>query len=143
MDRTSPATLVEAMNCDAASSKIWEEFVVAIDVVTEAVNEDEFGHWLAVGLKIYQLGSKIEGIKQQTFQVLVYRDISPIWWVPSTSVGILEVCYLLVRLSKERKERKEQKEDQTKADADGVSCRGALWTAEFPRRDPCFSSSSF
>jgi hypothetical protein len=31
------------------------------------------------------------GLRGRTSQDLVYKDMSPIWWVPSTSFAILKV----------------------------------------------------
>jgi hypothetical protein len=51
VNRPSPASLVEAMNFDAAGSQIWKELVVAITMITKAMDEDYFGYGFTVGLK--------------------------------------------------------------------------------------------
>ena len=50
MHRTSPASLVEAMDFDATGSKGWKEFVISIAVVDEAMDEDELGDRFSVRL---------------------------------------------------------------------------------------------
>jgi hypothetical protein len=37
--------LVEAVDGDGARGQVGEEVVVAVDVIVEAVDEDEFGLW--------------------------------------------------------------------------------------------------
>lgn len=51
MNRPSPASLIEAMNFNPASSEVWKKFVVTIAMVTKAMDEDDFGYRLTVGLK--------------------------------------------------------------------------------------------
>lgn len=47
----TPAPLVKAVCCDAEIGEIWEESVVAIDVIIETMDKDELGLGLAVGLR--------------------------------------------------------------------------------------------
>jgi hypothetical protein len=96
VDRTSPSSLVEAVNFDAPGGKGGEEFVVTVYMVVEAMNEDQFCNWRGIRLR-EGLATEAEDGETQTFQVLVYSDLSPIWCVPSTSVGILGIVVSPVR----------------------------------------------
>jgi hypothetical protein len=51
VNRPSPASLIEAMYFNPASSEVWKKFVVAIAMVTKAMDEDDFGYRLTVGLQ--------------------------------------------------------------------------------------------
>lgn len=74
------------------AGEIGEEAVVAVYVVIEAVDEDDFGFGSTIGLDgLRSVSASEAGMCQLTSHVLVYRDMSPIVWVPSTSVGILIV----------------------------------------------------
>jgi len=83
----SPAALIEAVGCDAAAGEIWKETVIAVNVVIETVDPDQFCFWGIIGLEwrllVRVLGEGKEGKLRKaewrlTSHVLVYKDTSPI-----------------------------------------------------------------
>lgn len=61
-------------------------------MIVETVDEDEFGYRCSIGLRRSIIDCSVSFCRF-TFHVLVYRETSPIWWVPSTAEGILTlVC---------------------------------------------------
>jgi hypothetical protein len=86
----APAALVKAVCCDSLVGEVGKESIVTVDMVIKSMDEDDLGLWRSVGLGIRSAGS-FRGKGKLTSHVLVYRDRSPILWVPSTSVGILAV----------------------------------------------------
>jgi len=51
-DRAAPATLVDAVHGDATRGEGGKEAVVAVDVVAEAVDEEEFGFDWGGGVRL-------------------------------------------------------------------------------------------
>lgn len=50
LDGATPAPLIEGVDFDAAGCQRWEELIVSIYMVVEAVDEDQFGYRGAIGL---------------------------------------------------------------------------------------------
>jgi hypothetical protein len=87
----APAALVKAVSCDSLVGEVGKESIVTVDMVIKSMDEDDLGLWCSVGLGTRSAGSFGAKEGKLTSHVLVYKDRSPILWVPSTSVGILAV----------------------------------------------------
>ena len=62
MNGTSPASLIQGMSFNSAGCEGWEEFVVSIDMIVEAVYEDDLCYWWSVGLENVKWECRESGI---------------------------------------------------------------------------------